>query len=172
MLRRLITATALTAVSLLGLTVPATAATTASGARMQVHTPPPPCPAGYAEWYITNGSFKYYLDAEGQGAAVEVTNTPSCWHAPGSFGVYGTFTDNSHNCLNWDQGLGEVVMALCDGAESENWKPEPGFSGVAFYNEYAINHDQANNLLAAEMFAYGSIVSLSARATDLARWFR
>lgn len=175
MLRRLITAAALAAVPLLGLTVPATAATTAPGAGVPVRTLSRSCPAGYAEWFVKNGnaSTNYYLDAEGLSNPAEVTNTPTCWHAPGTFGAYGPFTDNSGNCLDWDNSLSEVIMARCSNTiVSEGWKPEPGTSGVAFFNKWAIDHDDANNLLAADVFEFGSGVSLSAAATDLARWLK
>ena len=172
MLRRLITATALAAVPLVGLSVPATAAATVPAARIQVQTPPRPCPAGYAEWYITSGGFKYYLDAEGLGAAVEVTNTPTCWHAPGNLDSYGTFKDNSGNCLDWDQSAGEVVMAKCDGAVSENWDPYTFYNALVFQNEYSSKHNLSIYWLAANMFAYGSIVSLSGTENGLDAWFK
>jgi hypothetical protein len=140
MLRRLITATALAVVPLLGVTVPATAATTAPGARMQVHTAPPPCAAGYAVWYITDQfGNNFYLDAEGIGNKVQVTSTPTCWHAPAS--GFGYFEDNSGNCLDWDHSIGYVIMEPCEGLTSEYWEPTQPMVGIMFTNEYAVGSE-------------------------------
>jgi hypothetical protein len=106
--------------------------------------------------------------------------TGSCWHAPAS-GNWGTFTDNSRNCLDWDPnylaGVGYVIMAKCNGAVSEQWFALSLNGGaVDFLNKYALNHNESGEYLAPWRPIYSSFdpnTHLSPYPDGtLSRWFK
>jgi hypothetical protein len=162
-LRVILASGALTAAAVTGL-APAASATPATAGS---------CPAGYTKLYVTNGGQDYYLDAEGIGNTVEVTDTPTCWH-PGDSGSYSYITDNSGNCLDWDNGGGYVTMAACDKAVSEYWYTTAEEGGyLLFANKYALKHfPKVEYLLAAGALQDGSGVGLNDVVNAYSEWFR
>lgn len=152
-LRVILASGVLTAAALAGL------APAASGApAQQLYS----CAPGYTMLYVTNTGPDYYLDAEGIGNEVEVTNTPTCWH-PGDQDTYSYITDNSGNCLDWDNSVGYVIMLQCNSTiVSEYWYVVAHAGGYStFSNKYAIVHHSTEYLLGAESFLDNSGVTLN-----------
>jgi hypothetical protein len=130
---------------------------TASAAPAQRAAAPPPCQAGYTEMHITSGGQNLYLDAEGIGNQVKITDTPTCWH-PGDSGSYSYITDNSGNCLNWGHNI--VTMIVCNGAQSEMWEAHAAGGVVTFDNLWATHNLGDQVWLGADGFYNGTPVTL------------
>jgi hypothetical protein len=138
----------------------------AGSAQAATAAAPPPCAAGYADWFIEGNLQYFYLDAEGIGNPVEVTFTPTCWHVPAS-GETEEITDNSGNCAEFNHSY--VRMETCAGNAAEEWTAHDYNGGVYFVNEWAFQNTNPVDLMNAA-FEDGAAVGLAEGISNNTLW--